>query len=239
MTIIYNTPYQKIFIKKQNLNNFLLKILDLLTYKKIDLQKNLKINKFHEDNYKKEIKDIKNIDIIEDLDNETKNHYKYIKKCYEDTNIGKKHIKIYKIDRALFETNWEEDKWNEHIDLKGLIGIKFQNSDIGLSLMNLFNLRFLIGFKIQDLFELFKIMEFNEKISSTPNKPNYIFLFTNIDLWPYQKTWRLTISRGNIDSIEYNILAQDLISDYFQNTGSIFVPKIDYIKFNEQKNGKN
>ena len=59
-----------------------------------------------------------------------------------------------------------------------------------------------------------------------------IFLFLYLNLFPYQKTWRLTITNGNQTNLDgntnlidnnLNFLAQDILNDYFQS--KMFIPK--------------
>lgn len=182
----YNTPYQKIFTNKDELNSFLLKVLELYSIKKINLPFNLR---------------------------------------------GNSYINLVKKEDALNVLSELSDEYHE---VKSLDSIKFQTETTGKFLLNFFNLRISIGFEVKDLTLMFQTMFSNNPklIGGIPSEPtgsnNRRFIFCYLNLWPFQKTWRMAISKGNINSAPYNILAQDLISDFFQTSTSTFIPKIDH-----------
>ena len=119
-------------------------------------------------------------------------------------------------------------------DLKSLAFVKLQTSEEGISLLNYFNVRISLGFKVNDLTNIFTQLTLEPTLSNPFSKsaptasetPTNEFLFCYLNLWPHGSTWRLTISKGDSDYYQYNILAQDLISDHFQN--GIYTPKPDY-----------
>ncbi len=200
MPLIYKTPHQKIFVKKEDLNLLLLKILNLLIYKKINLPN------------------------ILDLPSSEENLPRFIKTWTQPDAI--QNIKNLSFTRT-----------SEINNLESLGSIRLQTPEDGKSLMNYFNIRISIGFKVSDLTNIFEKLTIKPTIAnpflkgavpSANEIPTNEFLFCYINMWPYAQTWKLTISKGDSNYHKYNILAQDLVSDYFQS--EIYTPKPDYIE---------
>jgi len=206
MPVNYKTPHQKIFTEKKDLNLFLLKVVSFLTYKKIPLP-----------------------DIL-DLPSNEPGLPRFIKVWTQPDAIDD-------INKALYPPQLN--------DLKALGFIRLQTSEEGKSLLNYFNIRISLGFKVDDLTNLFiKLASrpiadperpnqefFLKTVPNSSETPTREFLFCYLNIWPYVETWKLTISKGDSDYIKYNVLAQDLISDYFQS--GIYIPKPDYNENNE------
>jgi len=198
MALIHKTPHQKIFTEKEDLNLLLLKIIELLTYKRIPLPGILDLPS-DEEGAERFIKVWTQIDALENI-----SKYTYPSQFNDITSLG---------------------------------FIKLQTSEEGKDLLNYFNIRITLGFNVSQLTNIFEKLSIKPSIDNPFLKggppsgseiPTNQFLFCYVNLWPYGLTWRLTISKGDSDYPKYNILAQDLISDYFQF--GIYTPKPDYIE---------
>ncbi len=170
---IYKTPYQKIFTDRQDLNLFLLKLIRLLSNKKINVAK------------------------------------KDVPGGYEN------YIRVYTREEALDILSDDEEKKA----LLSVPSIKLQTTQTAEFLKNYFNVRILLGFDTRSSSEPKTIAR---DLFSGSNS-NYIFLFCYLQIFRYKSTWRTVISKGNYgnslnenDELKYNIIAQDILGDYFQ-----------------------
>ncbi|MFW5794308.1 MAG: hypothetical protein ACOCV1_02385 [Bacillota bacterium] len=142
---------------------------------------------------------------------------------YETIN-DKSYIDVYDKSDVLGELSSDS---TEYAEIDSLDSIKLQLSSDSNFFKNYFNFRISIGFKGLDLYYVW-CHTYSENINFfSDSSREYFFLYLHV--FPYQKTWRLDISNGNVSNNldpKYHILAQDIILDYFQN--KMFIKKKDY-----------
>jgi hypothetical protein len=183
-------PFQKIYTKKEDLNLFLIDILNLITSKKIYLFETMPgfgSIPYHPQNY----------------------------------------ITVYDKDLALPSLSFSSLEYKK---IQELDYYKFQSTN---DLKNYYNLRFSFGFRILDLITIWNYIYKGNPPVLFQRITSPIFLFLYLNLFPYQKTWRLTITNGNQTNLDgntnlidnnLNFLAQDILHDYFQS--KMFIPKV-------------
>ena len=135
------------------------------------------------------------------------------------------YIRVYTKEDALADSSLtnpvsdsNEDK--ERIALENTTSIRFQTSESAEFLKNYFNIRILLGFDTRSD-SLPKTIARDLFSGSDSSK---IFIFCYLQIFRYQSTWRTVITRGNFSDnlssnsqLKYNIIAQDILGDYFQN----------------------
>jgi len=192
--MIIKTPYQKIFTKDSDLSLFMIDIINLATAKKIN---------FLYPGYKKSEALSVSVYTVKDalaaLRDSSGNPISDGTRTITPPNT-------YKDDYISMEANALD-----HLESFG-----FQTEGNAKQLLSFFNLRIALGF---DRGEAIHDPKYNTTAYIFGGLHDYDqnrFIFCYLNIWPYERTWRMSISKGNVDEEQNNILAQNLISGYFQ-----------------------